>query len=175
MKKSLIIVTAILLLTLTVTSCNKPNTPNTPTPTPSAEVSASPVIPPSPPEDWRGNGLKYYNAAMGVTLELPPEWEGHFTIEFSDSVIAVYTSPLPTEGSATGIVGWFAKVTREEFETDVGYTTTPNKIVAEVGDAEDNLIIWGTPSDVQFDNETSENYQMLRDGIYAGLFELYFD
>jgi hypothetical protein len=139
---------------------------------------------PETPTDGAGSSTEnvpdntFTNKELGITIVFPQQWTGLYGIVLEeDSVwenfprgIEVYTVPRPNDTLLSGWVGSFIRFNREELDSLRADEQWENEVFGNIPktiiyENDDNIVLFITPHDVQFDDETADVYNMISDGI----------
>jgi hypothetical protein len=127
----------------------------------------------------------FANKELGITIVFPSQWNGLYEIVLGNDGAwenfprgtEVYTVPRPNDTLLSGWVGSFIRFGREELDSLRANEQWENEVFGNIPktiiyENDENIVLFITPNDVQFDNETSDIYKMISDGINNGECEI---
>lgn len=137
----------------------------------------------------------YTSKLIGITVELPEEWEGMF--EFRENIsnkmlsynfvsLGIYTKPQPVPDDLESLDSyWIASFSRyrkdiwERMMTpgdEIVSTEVPRDIVAE---DENSIVVLSYPNDVRYDGqryeEIGKRYRIVEEGLHNGEYKAQID
>jgi hypothetical protein len=137
----------------------------------------------------------YTSKLIGITVELPEEWEGMFefregisnkSLTYNFASLSIYTKPQPVPDDLENLhTYWIASFTRyrkdiwERMMTpgdEIVSTEVPRDIVAE---DENSIVVLSYPHDVQYDGqryeEIGKRYRIVEEGLHNGEYKAQID
>lgn len=100
-----------------------------------------------------GQSMRYEHGSGVFSLQIPKSWEGHYVVEEVDNqIVFVHRASKPG-----GILFFIEKWPKDKWEEE-GEALSQNIPLVQIGEMDDVIYSWSTPTDVQYnpDDEASK-------------------